>query len=74
METNKILNADVLDITYKPGDPASSSQAAITLAHRSTLPVSVSVDDTAIGPITRGTPVSLPLAALPGVGPPGTLH
>jgi HlyD family secretion protein len=58
---------DVLAVNYKPGDPASASAAAITLADRSKLHVSVSVDETSIGAIAGGNPVTLTLDALPGL-------
>jgi multidrug efflux pump subunit AcrA (membrane-fusion protein) len=57
----------VLAVNLKPGDPASPSGAAITLADRSKLHVSVSVDETAIGAIASGNPVTLTLDALPGL-------
>jgi len=61
------FDGDVLAVAYKPGDPASPSQSAITLADRSKLHVSVSVDETAIGAIASGNPVTLTLDALPGL-------
>ncbi len=61
------FEGDVLAVAYKPGDPASPSAAAITLADRSKLHVSVSVDETAIGAIASGNPVTLTLDALPGL-------
>jgi RND family efflux transporter MFP subunit len=61
------FDGDVLAVAYKPGDPASPSESAITLADRSKLHVSVSVDETAIGAIASGNPVTLTLDALPGL-------
>ena len=61
------FDGDVLAVNYKPGDPASPSAAAITLADRSKLHVSVSVDETAVGAIASGNPVTLTLEALPGL-------
>jgi HlyD family secretion protein len=61
------FDGDVLAVNYKPGDPASPSAAAITLADRSKLHVSVSVDETAIGAIASGNLVTLTLDALPGL-------
>src|SRR5579859_1250691 len=68
------FDGDVLAVNYKPGDPASPSQAAITLADRSKLHVSVSVDETAIGAIASGNPVTLTLDALPGVALNGRVY
>jgi HlyD family secretion protein len=61
------FEGDVLAVNYKPGDPVSPSAAAITLADRSKLHVNASVDETAVGAITSGNPVSLTLDALPGL-------
>ena len=61
------FDGDVLAVNFKPGDPASPSGAAITLADRSKLHVSVSVDETAVGAIASGNPVTLTLDAVPGL-------
>ncbi len=65
---------DVLAVNFKPGDPASPSAAAITLADRSKLHVSVSVDETAVGAIASGNPVTLTLDALPGLALNGSVN
>ena len=68
------FDGDVLAINFKPGDPASPSTAAITLADRSKLHVSVSVDETAVGAIASGNPVTLTLDALPGLALNGNVN
>ena len=67
------FDGDVLAVNYKPGDPASPSAAAITLADRSRLHVRVSVDETAVGAIAGGNPVTLTLDALPGLSLDGSV-
>jgi HlyD family secretion protein len=61
------FEGDILAINFKPGDPATAAQAAITLADRSKLHVSVSVDETEVGAIASGNAVTLTLDALPGL-------
>ena len=68
------FDGDVLAVNLKPGDPASPSAAAITLADRSKLHVSVSVDETAVGAIASGNPVTLTLDALPGLSLNGSVN
>ncbi|MEP7356580.1 MAG: efflux RND transporter periplasmic adaptor subunit, partial [Anaerolineales bacterium] len=59
------FEGDVLAINYQPGDPASQSTAALVLTNRTALHVNVSVDETDIGQVTVGDPVSLTVDALP---------
>jgi HlyD family secretion protein len=59
------FEGDVLAINYQVGDPATQSTAAVVLTNRTALHVDVSVDETDIGQVSVGDPVSLTVDALP---------
>jgi HlyD family secretion protein len=59
------FDGDILAVNYQPGDTASVSAAAVTLANRSLLRVDAQVDESDISQIKAGNPVSITLEALP---------
>ena len=59
------FEGDVLAVNYQPGDSAVLGQEAVTLANRSLLQVDADVDESDIGQIRVGNPVTLTLEALP---------
>jgi HlyD family secretion protein len=61
------FDGEVLAVNYQPGDTAATGQAGVMLANRSLLHVDAQVDESDIGQIRVGNPVSLTLEALPGV-------
>ncbi len=61
------FEGDVLAVDYQPGDSAAVGQAAVVLANRSLLQVDADVDESDIGQVKVGNPVSMTLEALPDV-------
>jgi HlyD family secretion protein len=59
------FEGEVLAVNYQPGDSASVGDVAVTLANRSLLRVDADVDESDIGQIRVGNPVTLTLEALP---------
>lgn len=64
---------EVLAVNYQPGDQVSQTVAPVVLANRSQLHIDVSVDETDVGQISLGDPVSITVEALPTLELAGTV-
>jgi HlyD family secretion protein len=67
------FGGEVLVVNFQAGDAVAAGQAAVVLADRSVLRVEAQVDETDIGQIQVGDPVSVTLEALPEVALAGTV-
>lgn len=59
------IAGEVLEVNYLPGDRASQTEAAVVIADRSTVHINAAVDESEIGQIKAGNPVTLTFDALP---------
>ncbi len=73
LELKAPFEGDVLVVNNQPGDAASPSQAALTLANRSQYHVDVLVDESEVPTIQLGNPVQISLSPLPGLVLSGTV-
>jgi HlyD family secretion protein len=64
---------EVLAVNYQPGDPVAQDIVPVVLANRSRLHVDVAVDETEVGQIALGDPVTLTVDALPDLALGGTV-
>jgi len=67
------FDGEILVVDVQPGDVVSASQAAFSLADRSTLHVDTLIDETDIADVKVGDKVELTLDSLPGVTLTGTV-
>ncbi len=61
------VDGEVLEVNYKPGDNAASSPVAVTLGDRSKVRAQVLVDESQVGRLKVGNPVTMTVDALPGL-------
>ena len=67
------VDGQVLEVNYQPGDLASSSTAAVTIANVSSVRVQAQVDESQVAQIKVGDPVTMTLNAVPGLALPGSV-
>lgn len=67
------FDGEVLAVNYLPGDPASQNTPAVQLANRARLHVDVSVDETEVGLVSVGDPVTLTVDAWPDLSLAGSV-
>jgi len=67
------VDGEVLAVNYQPGDMASTSGAAVTLGNRDHIRVQVAVDESDVGKIKVGNPVTVTIDALTDVALPATV-
>jgi HlyD family secretion protein len=67
------FDGEVLVVNYRPGDAVEQTKAAVMIANRSQLHVDVAVDESEIGQIKVGDPVTVTLDSLPNLILPGSV-
>ncbi len=67
------VDGEVLAVNFQPGDMASTSGAAVTLGNRDHIRVEVAVDESDVGKIKVGNPVTITMDALTDVALPATV-
>ncbi len=67
------VDGEVLAVNYQSGDVASQGSAAVTLANRSQVRVDALVDESDIGKVVVGNPVTITVDALSDLAIPGTV-
>jgi HlyD family secretion protein len=67
------MDGEVLVVNYQPGDTISQSTTAVTLANRTHVRVEASVDESDIGKVAVGDPVTITVDALTDLALPGTV-
>lgn len=73
LELHSPIAGEVLAVSYQVGDRAGQTQAAVIIANRDQQYVNASVDESEIGLVVVGQPVSVTFDALPDVALNGTV-
>jgi HlyD family secretion protein len=73
LELKAPFDGEVLAVNDQPGDTASPTQAALTLANRSRYHIDVLVDESEVTSIGLGNPAQVTFSPLPGLALSGTV-